>query len=325
MSLLTGIAGCLLTLAIMLIWMPRLISFLHKVKFGQTERHEENYLESHIKKNGTPTMGGIAFVCVPTVLYLLMSLFGFVKLDLNIIIILLAYVGYSIIGFIDDFIIVVKKDNQGLKPAVKFFMQSVLAVLFFILYIQSNPTTLWIPIVGISIEFKYLYFFIIFIMFTAESNAVNLTDGVDGLCAGQMVIALIPYVVFAYLKGFNNVAILLCMVISALIGYLKFNLHPAKVFMGDTGSLALGGLLAASAMIMKQELLLVLIGAVFVAETLSVIIQVSYYKKTKKRFFLMAPLHHHYEKKGWSENQVVKRFWLVGAICAVLGLLIGVM
>ena len=162
-------------------------------------------------------------------------------------------------------------------------------------------------------------------MFTAETNAVNLTDGVDGLCAGQMIIALVPFLIFSLRGAQNNLAFFIVLVIASLLGYLKYNKHPAQIFMGDTGSLALGGLLAGVAMILKQEVLLILIGGVFVAEVLSVMIQVSYYKRTHKRIFRMAPLHHHFEKGGWSEEKVVSRFWLVGVILAILGTWIGVM
>ena len=236
----------------------------------------------------------------------------------------MAFVGYGFIGFIDDYIIVAKKDNTGLKPGVKFLLQSILAVAFYIMYSSHNPTTLWIPIFDISFDIGFLYFFLIFFMFTAETNAVNLTDGLDGLCAGQMIIALIPFIVFAYLANALNLVYLLVLVEGALLGYLYFNKHPAKVFMGDTGSLALGGLLAAVAMVLKQEILLILIGFVFVVEVLSVIIQVTSFKTTGKRVFKMAPLHHHFEKSGWKETQVVHRFWLVGIAFAILGLFIGV-
>lgn len=310
----------LLTLGIM----PRLIQYLHKIKFGQTEREEG--LESHKKKSGTPTMGGLAFIFVPTILYLIFALFHLVELNTKIVIILLAYVGYGIIGFIDDYIIVVKKDNEGLKPKAKFFLQSVLAVLFFILYLNSGATMdLWIPIINVSLPLGIFYFVLIFIMFTAETNAVNLTDGVDGLCAGQMVIALIPFLGFALKSSELNIGFLIVLLIASLLGYLKYNKHPAQIFMGDTGSLALGGFIAAVAMVLKQEVLLVLIGGVFVAEVLSVMIQVSHYKRTHKRIFRMAPLHHHYEKGGWSETQVVHRFWSVGVLLAILGFILGVM
>lgn len=325
MNVSTGLlmaSGCLLSLGLMLLIMPSLIDYLHMIKFGQTERGEG--LESHKKKNGTPTMGGIAFILVPTFLYIVYSLFSPFKLDMNTAIILLAFVGYGLIGFIDDYIIVVKKDNEGLKPGVKFLLQSILAVVFFLLYRSTASTAVWIPIAHIQVDLGFFYFFLVFIMFTAETNAVNFTDGVDGLCAGQMIIALIPFIAFAFMQGKMNVAFLIMLVVFALVGYLKFNLHPAKIFMGDTGSLALGGLIAAVAMVLKQELLLIVIGLVFVAEVLSVIIQVSHYKRTKKRIFRMAPLHHHFEKGGWSEEKVVTRFWMAGIVCSLVGLIMGV-
>lgn len=314
---------CLLTLIIMLLIMPGLIDYLHKIKFGQTEREEG--LASHKKKNGTPTMGGLAFIIVPTLVYVVCSFFTPFKLDLNTIVILLAFVGYGVVGFIDDYIIVVQKNNEGLKPAHKFLLQSILAVVFFFLYRTNSTTDIWIPIFDVTIDLSWFYFILVFLMFTAETNAVNLTDGLDGLCAGQMVIALVPFAIFAFIQGLNKVACLICLVIFALLGYLKFNKHPAKIFMGDTGSLALGGFIAAVAMVLKQEVLLIIIGFVFVAEVCSVIIQVTYYKKTHKRIFKMAPLHHHFEMCGWSEEKVVNRFRLVGVILAVLGLVLGVM
>lgn len=317
------ILGFILCLFLMFLIMPKTIDFLHKIKFGQTEREEG--LETHKKKNGTPTMGGIVFILVPVLVYLIMSLFTPFKLDMNTGIILLAFVGYGLIGFLDDYIIVVKKDNEGLKPAYKFLLQSILAVVFFLIYRSSSSTEIWIPILDVTFDLGYFYFFLVFIMFTAETNAVNFTDGLDGLCAGQMIIALIPFIVFAFMQEVNNVAFLLICIIASLLGYLYFNKHPAKIFMGDTGSLALGGLIAAVAMVLKQELLLILIGFVFVAEVCSVIIQVTYYKKTHKRIFKMAPLHHHYEKCGWSETKVVSRFWMAGVFFAILGLILGVL
>ena len=236
----------------------------------------------------------------------------------------LTFVGYGLIGFVDDYIIVVKKDNTGLKPSMKFLMQSVLAIVFYLMYVSHHETTLWIPLLNVSFDIGFLYFFLIFFMFTAETNAVNLTDGLDGLCAGQMIIALIPFGIFSWLAGLQNLVFFLVLVIGALFGYLYFNKHPAKIFMGDTGSLALGGLLAGVAMILKQEILLILIGFVFVMEVLSVVIQVTYYKRTKKRIFKMSPLHHHFELSGWSETQVVHRFWLAGIVFALIGLWMGV-
>lgn len=306
------------SLLVTLVAMPILIPFLHKIKFGQVEREEG--LASHKAKGGTPTMGGMIFVLVPVVLTLILRPQSIMNAEMMIVI--LAYLGYSLIGFVDDFIIVVRKNNEGLKPKYKFALQSILAVIFYFIYQSIAATTLYIPVLNITWEMGFLYFVLIFIMFTAESNAVNFTDGLDGLCAGTSMIAFFPYIIFALLQEKQDLALFLLAVCGSLLGYLKYNLHPAKIFMGDTGSLALGGLLAASAMILKQELLLVLIGGVFLAEMLSVVIQVTYYKRTKKRIFKMAPLHHHFELSGFKETQVVIMFWSAGLVCAMTGLVL---
>ena len=299
-----------ISLAATLCVMPILIPFLHKIKFGQSIRKEGP--QSHMKKTGTPTMGGIVFVIVPLLVMAILDHQAFFSLD-------------ALIGFIDDYLIVVQKKNDGLKPAVKFAMQSVLAVLFYFIYQGMASTAIDLPFIKEPLELGIFYFALVFIMFTAESNAVNLTDGLDGLCAGCSVIAIAPYIVFALVQKNSDLALLLLAVAGALLGYLKFNLHPAKIFMGDTGSLALGGLLAASAMVLKKELLLLIIGAVFLIETLSVVIQVTSYKLTRKRVFKMAPIHHHFELSGFKETQVVLLFWSFGLICAVIGCWFGVM
>ena len=309
--------GC--SLIVTLLVMPKLIPFLHKIKFGQVEREEG--LASHKAKGGTPTMGGMVFVLVPILIMLILNPKAFTSMEMLIVI--FAYLGYAVIGFIDDFLIVVKKNNDGLKPSVKFLMQSVLAVVFYFIYQSIAQTSVNIPVLHISIELGFLYFVLIFIMFTAESNAVNLTDGLDGLCAGTSLIAMAPYIIFALMQE-SDLAMFLLAVCGSLIGYLKFNLHPAKIFMGDTGSLAIGGLLAATAMILKEELLLIIIGGVFLMEVLSVVIQVTSYKLTRKRVFKMAPIHHHFEMCGMKETQVVLMFWCIGFIFACIGLWLGV-
>lgn len=308
-------------LIITLLVMPILIPYLHRIKFGQVEREEG--LASHKAKGGTPTMGGVVFVLIPIVVLFLLDAQAF--LDPKMQIVIIAYVAYALVGFIDDFIIVVKKNNNGLSPKLKFAMQSALAILLYYLYQRIAPTTLDIPLFNMTLELGPFYFLIIFVMFTAESNAVNLTDGLDGLCAGTVMIALFPMVLFALRQEETSLVIFLLAVIGSLMGYLRFNLHPAKIFMGDTGSLALGGLLAASAMILKKELVLVIIGGVFLLEVLSVVIQVTSYKLTKKRVFKMAPLHHHFEMSGYKETQVVIMFWTLGLIFAFIGLWLGVM
>lgn len=309
--------GLIITLCVM----PILIPYLHRIKFGQVEREEG--LASHKAKGGTPTMGGIVFVLIPIVVLLILDAKAF--LDPKMQIVILAYVAYAVVGFIDDFIIVVQKNNNGLSPKLKFAMQSGLAVLLYFLYQRIAPTTLDIPLLNMTLELGPFYFLIIFVMFTAESNAVNLTDGLDGLCAGTVMIALAPMVLFALVQEETSLVVFLLAVVGSLMGYLKFNLHPARIFMGDTGSLALGGLLAATAMILKKELLLIIIGGVFLMEVLSVVIQVTSYKLTKKRVFKMAPLHHHFEMCGYKETQVVIMFWTLGLVFALIGLWLGVM
>ena len=311
--------GCSLVLTLLV--MPKLIPFLHKIKFGQSVRKEGP--KSHMAKTGTPTLGGIVFVLVPILVMAILNYKAFLTPEMLIVV--FAYLGYALIGFIDDFLIVVKKNNDGLKPSMKFLMQSVLAVIFYFAYTQIAKTTIQIPVLHMTLELGFLYFILIFFMFTCESNAVNLTDGLDGLCAGTSLIAIAPFVIFALLQKNNDLAMFLLAVSGALLGYLRFNIHPAKIFMGDTGSLAIGGLLAASAMILKQEILLVLIGGVFVMELLSVVIQVTSFKATGKRVFRMSPLHHHFELGGMKETNVVLMFWCIGLIFAVVGLWLGVL
>ncbi len=315
------IVAFVVALAITLLVMPSVIRYLHKIKFGQTEREEG--LASHKVKNGTPTMGGIVFILVPILVFSILRFDALRQSSIQIVI--LAYLGYGLIGFIDDYLIVVKKNNDGLKPWIKFAMQSVLAIVFFMLYRTAASTEIIIPVLDCRFDLGWLYFFLVFIMFTAESNAVNLTDGLDGLCAGVSIVALFPYVIFSLMQGNRSLALFLLCVIGALLGYLCFNLHPAKIFMGDTGSLALGGLLAAVAMVTKEELLLVIIGGVFVIEVLSVVIQVSHFKRTGRRVFKMAPIHHHFEMCGMKETKVVSMLWGIGFLFALIGLLLGVM
>ena len=307
-------------LVLTLVVMPVLIPFLHKIKFGQSIRKEGP--KSHMAKTGTPTMGGIVFVLVPILVMLILDYKAFATPEMLIVV--FAYLGYAFIGFLDDFLIVVKKNNDGLKPSVKFLLQSVLAVVFYICYTYVADTSIEIPVLHLSLNIGILYFFLVFIMFTAESNAVNLTDGLDGLCAGTSLIAIAPFIIFSLLKGQHDLAMFLLAVSGALLGYLRFNLHPAKIFMGDTGSLAIGGLLAATAMVLKQELLLIIIGGVFLMEVLSVIIKVTSFKLKVKIFFIMYPLHHHFELGGMKETQVVLMFWCIALVFAALGLWLGV-
>ena len=300
---------------------PIAIPFLHKIKFGQSIRTDGP--QSHLKKTGTPTMGGLVFVIVPVLVLLIVMPSAF--LDVKIQIVILSYLGYSLIGFVDDFLIVVKKNNDGLSASMKFLMQTVLAIIIFMMYRGVASTSVLIPLLNIELDLGIFYFFLIMIMFTAESNAVNLTDGLDGLSSGCMIIALAPFILFAIVQNEIGLAVFLMAVLGSLLGFLKNNFFPAKIFMGDTGSLALGGLLAACAMVLKKEILLVIIGGIFVMETVSVVLQVTSFKLTRKRIFRMAPLHHHFELGGMNEKNVVFMFWTIELVFAILGYILGVL
>lgn len=300
---------------------PVAIPVLHKLKFGQTVREEGP--QSHKEKTGTPTMGGIVFILCSILATVIVEARALTSLSLLVVI--MAYLGYGAIGCIDDYLIVVRKNNDGLKASHKFLMQSVLAIVFYLIYRNVNDTKIIIPFFHTFIDLGGFYLFFVFIMFTGESNAVNLSDGLDGLSSGLVILALLPFIYFCIRSNNLEIAVFLCAVVGALLGYLYYNRHPAKIFMGDTGSLALGGLLAAVAMVTKEELALVLIGGVFVIEAISVIIQVGYFKLTHgKRFFRMAPIHHHFELGGMPEQKVVYMFWAVGAVLSLLGFVMGV-
>lgn len=301
---------------------PLFIPFLRRLKFGQSIREEGP--QSHQKKSGTPTMGGIVIVLSIVITSLFMTQV-YTDIGVEIILLLLVTVAFGLLGFLDDFIKVVMKRNLGLTSKQKLLGQILVSIIFYIIYKQNNLSTeLAIPLTDISIDLGIFYAFFIVFWLVGFSNAVNLTDGLDGLVSGAAAIAFGAFAVLAWTRGMDETAIFSFAVVGAVLGFLVFNAHPAKVFMGDTGSLALGGAIAAISLLTKFEFLLLIIGAVFVAETLSVILQVFSFKTTGKRIFRMSPLHHHFELGGWSEWRVVVTFWTVGVVCAVIGIYIGV-
>ncbi|MEG0076738.1 phospho-N-acetylmuramoyl-pentapeptide-transferase [Anaerorhabdus sp.] len=311
----------LVSAGIVLILMPYYINYLKKISFNQAV--SEYSLEEYQKKAKTPTMGGVLFVIVPVlVTFLFMPKAVF---DMDVAIVLLAFIGYGAIGFIDDYIIVIKQDNQGLLASHKFLLQVLLAVIFFIVYQSHTSLDIVIPIFHTVLPLGGLYGVLIFFMFVGGSNAVNLTDGMDGLAAGCSVIALVPFLLFALQARNIAIVVFISSLLGALIGYLRFNIHPAKIFMGDTGSLALGGSLAALAMVLKQEVAFLFIGGVFVWETLCVIIQISSVKLRGKRVFLYTPIHYSFVLQGMKETKVVRSFWILSVICAVVGFIIAVL
>lgn len=291
---------------------PYLIPELHKLKFGQSIREEGP--KSHQAKSGTPTMGGIMIILSITVTSLVIDEF---TLELGLA--LLIMLGHFVLGFLDDYIKVVKKQNLGLRAKEKLLGQIIIAVL--VAYFAGLPTDLWVPFVG-NIDLGYGFYALLLFVLVGTSNAVNLTDGLDGLASGTMVVASLAYMVICLSLGKLELAVFCAAMAGACLGFLKYNYHPAKIFMGDTGSLALGGALAAVGILTHTEVLLAIIGIIFVCEALSVIIQVTSFKTRGKRVFLMSPIHHHFELKGWAETKVVKNFWLGGLIGGLVGLLL---
>lgn len=270
-------------------------------------------------------MGGLVFLISIILTALGVALFADL-LSVELMILLLVLFGYGLIGFLDDFIKVVLKRNLGLTSLQKLIAQIVIAVVSFLLLgMIEFDTGLTIPFTSISIELSGLYVLFIIFWLVGFSNAVNLTDGLDGLVAGTASIAFAAFGVLAIYQDEPAIALFTFIVAGALLGFLVFNKYPAKVFMGDTGSLALGGALAMVSILLKQELLLLLIGLVFVIETASVILQVGSFKIRKKRIFKMSPIHHHFELSGWSEWKVVTVFWLVGLVAALIAVVVEVM
>ncbi|WP_078380985.1 phospho-N-acetylmuramoyl-pentapeptide-transferase [Sutcliffiella halmapala] len=297
---------------------PIFIPFLRRLKFGQSIREEGP--QSHQKKTGTPTMGGL-MILLSVVVTTLVITGKFANPSVETYLLLFVTVGYGLLGFLDDFIKVVLKRNLGLTSLQKLIGQIVIAVIFYLVFIQFEfSTAVSIPGTTISIELGFFYCLFLIFWLVGFSNAVNLTDGLDGLVSGTAAIAFGAFAILAWNQSQFEVSIFSVAVVGALLGFLVFNAHPAKVFMGDTGSLALGGAIATVAVLLKLEIILIIIGGVFVLETLSVIIQVISFKTTGRRIFKMSPLHHHYELVGWSEWRVVVSFWTVGLLCAMLGI-----
>ena len=300
-----------------------LIPVLKRKKIGQ--RISSFVGENHKKKEGTPTMGGFIFVLPTFITTLVLILTDKLDLTPNLLIILFVFLGYAFIGFLDDFLSIKKKNNEGLTTYQKLFLQLVIALVFFYLYMQSGgKTSLISSTLGINIEMGWLYgVFLLFILIGA-SNAVNLTDGLDGLAGGLSAIAFVAFGLISMVVGFQEIGIFIFILVGSLMGFLIFNTHPAKIFMGDTGSLALGAVMAAVAILTHREITLLVVASVFVVETLSVIIQVIWMRLFHKKLFLMTPLHHHFEKLGWCETDIVKLFWVVGLILTMAGVYFGV-
>ena len=291
------------------------IPLLQRLKAQQSIR--EDGPQAHLAKAGTPTMGGLFMM-----LALVITVCIVPPYSVTLWMLLFLTLGHGALGFSDDFIKAVKRRNLGLTARQKLLGQAVLAIVFCYISIAyaALPTTLWIPLVDITIDLGYAYYILAFIIILGTTNAVNLTDGLDGLATGISAIAGAAFAVVGLLVGSLSVTFFGIIVSAVCLGFLYFNANPAKVFMGDTGSLALGGAFAGMSIATKTELLLIVIGFVFVVEALSVILQVASFKTRGVRIFRMSPIHHHFELGGWSERKVVYVFWAVSLVMALLGI-----
>lgn len=304
-----------------------LIPILKRFKMRQTVSRMIN--ERHIKTDGTPTLGGLIFISATLITLILLKFKGSIDISYNLLIILFVFLAYGLLGFADDFMKIKYHDNRGLSIMFKLLCQMVIALVFFYIYIKNGGSpTLEISIIGLNIDLDWLYGLFILFLLVGTSNAVNITDGLDGLCTGLSLIAFMAYGLLAWnakwMEGYQEVGIFCFVLVGALLGFLMFNSNPAKVFMGDTGSLALGGALAATAILTKHEFSLALVGGVFVVEALSSLIQMVSIIYFKKKIFKMAPLHHHFEQIGWEERDIVKVFYVVGLLLAMAAITYGV-
>lgn len=322
-----SVLGLMLGFVLSLVAAVILIPLLKKLHVGQSVSKLIN--ERHLKKDGTPTIGGLIFI-IPTILIMLiLYLRGSIEFNSNLIILIFVFLAYGALGFIDDFLKVKYHNNNGLSIGVKFLLQTAIAVVFYIIYRNNGgDSNLVISSLGINVSLGWAFGLFILLVLVGTTNAVNISDGLDGLAGGLSVVAIMAYGVIAWgskwISGYQEIAIFAFVLCGAILGFLVFNTHPAKVFMGDTGSLALGGALATIAILTKHELSLLLIGGVFVVETLSSAIQIIAIRKFHKKVFLKAPLHHHFEELGWEETDIVKLFWIVGLFLAMIGIIYGV-
>lgn len=311
-----SIYAALVAFIISLVLGPSAIGLMHRLRFGQTVRQEGP--KTHLKKTGTPNMGGLLIILATFVAALL-----FAGSSTDVLYALLISLGYGLIGFLDDLIKAVKKRSLGLKARYKLLGQVILGlVLSFYLISSSSDLSIYIPFTDWSFELApWMVVILVILVLTGSSNAVNLTDGLDGLAAGTSAIAAVAYALICLALGAEDLAVFAGAIVGACLGFIWFNSYPAQVIMGDSGAFFLGAAFGALSILTRTELFLVIIGGVFVIETLSDVIQVTYFRLTGgKRVFRMAPIHHHFELSGWPETKVVFRFWLIGFVFALLGL-----
>lgn len=313
-----------------------LVSFILSLTIGSiiipllSKKHIDQRLsvylqDTHRNKSHTPTMGGLIFIFSTILSIFVLLITHKINISYNFLIVIFIFISYALIGFIDDFLIIKRNNNKGLKEKEKLVLQIIISTIFFYLFLKAdNEPLIWIHFLHYKINIGWFYGLFILFILVASSNAVNLTDGLDGLATGLSIISFLTYSVIMFntgwLEGYIEIGLFCLILAGSLLGFLVFNTNPAKIFMGDTGSLSLGAVLGTVAILSRYEFLLILIGIVFIIETISVLIQRYYYKLTKKRLFLMAPLHHHFEKKGFNEKEIVKLFWIIGLIGSLIAL-----
>lgn len=308
-------------ISVVLGWL--LIPLLRKLKCGQSISKFVAF--SHAQKQGTPTIGGLIFILPTLITMLLLYLRGSLEITHSLLIVIFVFISYGALGFVDDYLKIKQKNNDGLSITQKLLVQVLIALVFFFIYMKGGgETNVAVSALGINVDLKWLYGIFILFLLVGSSNAVNLTDGLDGLAGGLSLIAFLSYGIItwgtSWVEGYQEIAIFCFILVGSILGFLVYNTHPAKVFMGDTGSLALGSTLAAVAILTKHELLLAVIGGVFVLEVLSSIIQLTAIKKFNRKVFLMAPIHHHFEKLGWKESDIVKMFLIVGFMLGMIAI-----
>lgn len=316
--LLKGILAVLLSCLCVVLVMPHWIAYLKRLNMNQ--QVSEYSLQAYKDKEKTPIMGGVIFILAT----LLVSIIVLQHVTQPMILVLVVFVGYGCIGLVDDALIVLKNNNHGLSAKAKFLMQLALAIIFYTFYFRYADTRIAIPFTNLALDLQWFYPVLILFMLTGSSNAVNLTDGMDGLAGGCTAISLIGFIVFSILLQRVDILVVCCSLLGALIGYLKFNKKPAKIFMGDTGSLALGAFLAITSIVLKKEIALIFVGGIFVVETLCVMIQIGSVKLRHKRVFPYTPIHYTFTLKGMKETDVVRNFWLVSCLFVIIGITLGI-
>ena len=318
-SILAGMLGFISSILLGFILIP----VLKRLHMGQ--RISSYVGDRHQAKEGTPTFGGLIFI-IPTLLITIVLITTH-KMDLteDLKMVLFVFVTHAFIGFLDDYLSHKKGKNEGLTTLQKLFMQLFIALIVFYLYIKNGgQTSLVVSTLGINIEMKWLYGIFILLILVGASNAVNLTDGLDGLAGGHSAISFVAFSLISLMVGYTDMGIFSLILTGSILGFVFYNAHPAKVFMGDTGSLALGAVMGMIAILTHREVTLLIVAFVFVIETLSVILQVIWVKCFNRRLFLMTPIHHHFEKLGMPEVDIVRMFWLFGLILAMAGIIFGV-